>query len=76
MGFINELGKNALTIDSRQLSEVNKDLPKAYGFLNVLLQSKHALGKKEKKQRRILKTSKISNYNLTNRDPSSIIVSV
>jgi hypothetical protein len=31
MGFIYELGKNALTIDSRQISEVNKDLPKAYG---------------------------------------------
>jgi NADH-ubiquinone oxidoreductase chain 3 len=32
MGFIYELGKNALTIDSRQISAVNKDLPKPYGF--------------------------------------------
>jgi NADH-ubiquinone oxidoreductase chain 3 len=39
MGFIYELGKNALTIDSRQISAVNKDLPKPFGFTNAALQS-------------------------------------
>jgi NADH-ubiquinone oxidoreductase chain 3 len=39
MGFIYELGKNALTIDSRQISAVNKDLPKPYGFTNAALQA-------------------------------------
>jgi NADH-ubiquinone oxidoreductase chain 3 len=40
MGFIYELGKNALTIDSRQISAVNKDLPKPYGFTNGSLKGK------------------------------------
>jgi NADH-ubiquinone oxidoreductase chain 3 len=44
MGFIYELGKNALTIDSRQISVVNKDLPKAYGFLGGFLQCNCSLG--------------------------------
>lgn len=37
IGFIYELGKNALTIDSRQISEVNKDAPKPYGFISSSL---------------------------------------
>ena len=39
MGFIYELGKNALTIDSRQISAVNKDLPKPYGFTKGALKA-------------------------------------
>lgn len=40
IGFIYELGKNALTIDSRQISEVNKDAPKPYGFISSPSQSR------------------------------------
>lgn len=49
MGFIYELGKNALTIDSRQLSEINKDLPKPISFMDGLLESKCSLGNNVKK---------------------------
>ena len=52
MGFIYELGKNALTIDSRQISVVNKDLPKAYGFLGGFLQCNSSLGNNVKNKKR------------------------
>lgn len=41
LGFVFELGKNALSIDSRQISSlINKDAPKAHAFISLPLQSK------------------------------------
>jgi NADH-ubiquinone oxidoreductase chain 3 len=39
LGFIFELGKNALTIDSRQTSYINADLSTPYAYISLHLES-------------------------------------
>ena len=67
LGFIFELGKNALTIDSRQTSSYDINTTTPHVFINLVLQSKiipriTLLKKKKKKNNNFIKFLLNNNY--------------